>query len=295
MDRAMLRRRVTAGYLSFVTPRVLKIGGAATSVWQSVMAGVLDVGRDAVASHLTAAALWGVPHISPEPVNVSVERYMRRDMSPVQIHHLTVIPEDQRVELHNIPLTAPPLTVLLVVGANGPRRGAQVLDHFLAAGDTTVSEVWTVVDRLSKQGRDGLEDTRKLLKYRSDGRLPAQSNNERRLDYLAGRAGLTTLRRQVDKRDPAWIGRVDFDDSELPLIVEVHSERYHTSWAHRRADAERIARLEAAGNTVVGVWDYELWFDGDAVVERLMKARRRLNRELLNSPPQSGALGTPLD
>lgn len=295
MDRYMLRRKAAAGYLTYVTPRVLRIGGSATSPWQSVMAGVLDVGPEAVASHLTAAALWGVPHIHPEPVNVAVERYMRRNQSPVRIHHLTVIPPGQRVSLYDIPVTAPPLTVLLVVGAHGPRRGAQVLDHFLAAGDTTVGEVWNVVDLLSRQGRDGLCDTRDLLKARADHQPPAESNNERRLQYLARRAGISTLRHQVDKGDPSWIGRVDFDDLELPLVVEVHSERYHTSWAHRKADAERIARLEAAGNTVVVVWDYELWFDGDAVIDRLMKARQDLLRQRVGFPRANVAPGATLD
>lgn len=280
LDRYALRRRVRDGLLTFVTPRVLRIGGSATSPWQSVMAGVLDIGPDAIASHLTAAALWGVPNVDAEPVHVSVERFIRRNTAPVRVHHLTTIPEDQRVALHEIPVTAPPLTVLLVVGLHGPRRGSQVLDYFLAAGDTTVAEVWDLTDRMSQRGRNGLCDTRDLLETRTDDQPPAESNNERRLEYLARQAGIATLRRQVNISNPAWIGRVDFDDTELPFIVEVHSQRYHSSWAHRKADSERIARLEAAGYTVVVVWDHELWYDREGVIDRLAEARLRLKRKL---------------
>jgi very-short-patch-repair endonuclease len=65
-------------------------------------------------------------------------------------------------------------------------------------------------------------------------------------------------------------------DRALRLIIEVQSQRYHSSWANRRADAERIRRLEAEGYTVLVVWDHEIWHDGDVVVERLMRVRRAL-------------------
>lgn len=279
LSKKALRRRLLSGNLAFVTPRVLKIGGSATSRWQSVMAGVLDVGPAALASHLTAAAMWGVPDVPLEPVDVSVERCVRRNQAPVRVHHLTVIPPDQRAVLHNIPLTAPAFTILCVTGSYGVRRGAQVLDHLLARREVTLDEVWGVVDGLSKQGRNGLRDLRKLLEDRADHQAPAESNNERRFDYLARRAGITTLRRQVNVNTPTWVGRVDFEDTDLPFIVEIQSERYHTSWAARRADADRIRRLEAAGYTVLVIWDHELWFDGDGVVDRLIKTRQRLRRQ----------------
>lgn len=279
LTKEMLQRRVRSGHLVFVTPRVLKIGGSATSPWQSVMAGVLDIGPAAYASHITAAAMWGVPNVPVEPVDVSVERYVRRNRAPVRVHHLTVIPPDQRAVLYDIPLTAPAFTVLCVTGTYGARRGAHVLDHLLGRRDVTLEEVWDVVDGLSKQGRNGLRDLRKLLDDRADHEPPAESNNERRFEYLARGAGITTLRRQANVNAPTWVGRVDFEDIDLPFIVEIQSERYHTSWAARRADAERIRKLEAAGYTVLVIWDHELWFDADAVVDRLIKTRQRLRRE----------------
>lgn len=288
--RAPLQRLVRAGHLTYVTPRVLKIGGSAESRWQSVMAGVLDVGPNALASHLTAAAMWGVPNIAPEPVHVSVVRYVRRTQAPVKVHHLTVIPDEQQTYLYDIPVTAPAFTVLLVCGAYGKRRGAQVLDHLLASRDVTVAEAFALTQDLAKQGRNGLVILRELLETRQDDSPPAQSNNERRLEYLAGLAGITSLRRQVNIYAPNWIGRVDFDDVELPFIVEVHSERYHTSWEHRRADAKRIARLEQAGNTVVVVWDYELWYEPDQVIDRLLSRRLEcMMRAQGGSPPRSDA------
>ncbi|MFP3915893.1 MAG: type IV toxin-antitoxin system AbiEi family antitoxin domain-containing protein [Actinomycetota bacterium] len=276
-DRKALRRLVRGGHLTYLTPRVLRIGGADISPWQSVMAGVLDVGYDALASHLTAAALWGVGGIRAEPVHVAVTRILRRrDPAAATIHHLTRIPEDQRAYLHDIPVTGPALTVLLVYGTEGTGKGARVLDHFLATGDLTVQEASDFTHHMSKQGRNGLTLMRKTLENRDDGGVPPQSNNERRFEQIAFDGGITTLHRQVDIYAPSWIGRVDYRDAEVMLVVEIHSERYHTSWAHRQADAQRIAQLERAGYTVVVVWDYEIWSAPEQVVERIRQARAGL-------------------
>src|SRR5690606_22031693 len=142
-------RKVRGGYLTWVTPRVLRIGGAPTSPCQSAMEGVRDIGYGAEASQHTAAARWGVPHVPAEPVDVSVVRYVRRKQSPVRLHHLTVIPHDQVAMLHDVPVTAPPFTVLLIAGRFGARRAAQVFDHFLGSGDTTVTETSAVVESLA--------------------------------------------------------------------------------------------------------------------------------------------------
>ena len=275
-DRKALRRRVRDGYLGFVTPRVLRIGGAASSPWETPMAGVLDVGPGALASHLTAAALWGVPNISWNRVDVSIERVVRLTDTAARIHHLTVIPPEHRAVVHDIPATSPPFTILLVMGLEGRFRGAQVMDHLLSSGDTSIDELWAMTDRLSKQGRNGLCPLRELLEQRSDGQPPPESNNERRFLMLAQIAGFTTLERQVDISSACWIGRVDFLDRHFRLIIEIQSERYHTSWANRVADAERIRRLEAEGYTVMTVWDREIWFEPELVIERLRQVRRRL-------------------
>ncbi|MCU1372993.1 MAG: hypothetical protein JWO68_279, partial [Actinomycetia bacterium] len=68
-------------------------------------------------------------------------------------------------------------------------------------------------------------------------------------------------------------GRVDFKDPELPLIVEIQSEKYHTSLVDKAADAARKARQEAAGFTVVEVWDFEVWHQPHVARERIRKAR----------------------
>ena len=55
------------------------------------------------------------------------------------------------------------------------------------------------------------------------------------------------MRRQVDSGGDLWVGRVDFCHAELPLVVEIQSEAYHSALLDRRSDAARVAALAAAG------------------------------------------------
>jgi very-short-patch-repair endonuclease len=81
------------------------------------------------------------------------------------------------------------------------------------------------------------------------------------------------FRRQVDVGDEEWSGRVDFLAEDLPLIVEILSERYHTSLTDRAVDDARRARHTSMGFLVVEVWDFEIFHTPWLVVERITKAR----------------------
>ena len=68
------------------------------------------------------------------------------------------------------------------------------------------------------------------------------------------------FRRQVDLGDDGtWAARVDFVHEVCPLVVEIQSEAYHSALSDRRHDRERLARLRAAGFTVVEVTDTMVW------------------------------------
>jgi very-short-patch-repair endonuclease len=73
---------------------------------------------------------------------------------------------------------------------------------------------------------------------------------------------------------------VDFLHVDLPLVVEVQSERYHTALLDRAHDAERRARLARGGFQVVEVWDAAIWHDRRAVVRSVGQVERRLRRRL---------------
>ena len=77
---------------------------------------------------------------------------------------------------------------------------------------------------------------------------------------ILDRAGDAPFERQVDVGDEdGWIGRVDFADRRLKVVVEIQSDRFHSSLSDRRRDAERLARLRAAGWLVVEITEEEIF------------------------------------
>jgi very-short-patch-repair endonuclease len=101
-------------------------------------------------------------------------------------------------------------------------------------------------------------------------------------------AGLGTWRRQVNLGGGRWCGRVDFKHEFRPLVLEVQSERYHAALIDREHDARRRAALEAAGFTVVEIWDIEIWHHRDIVEDRVAAALRNL--QLIRSPGRPNQL-----
>lgn len=276
VDRNRLRRLVRDGLLEQTSPRVFRFAGSSPSPFVGVLTGVLDAGTDAVVSHLTAARLWGVKNLPAQPIHVTIPRTDRvRGETVATVHQATRLPDDLVTVLHDVPIVVPAMAVLQVA-AFAPGRAGHVLDTLWAKRILRISEVTDVHDRFSRQGNEGVVRVRRLLKHRSDDMRPAESGNERRFERIAWEGGILTLRRQVDVGGGAWIGRVDYLDSVVPLIVEVHSERYHSSYLARQADADRIRQLEKAGFTVVVVWDHEIWGDPGLVLDRIRDARARL-------------------
>ena len=86
------------------------------------------------------------------------------------------------------------------------------------------------------------------------------------------------MRRQVELGGREWLGRVDFVAVELPLIVFVDGERWHSSVLDRAADARQQAELEDAGFIVVRIPEYDVWHDVAAVARNVragwLRARR---------------------
>lgn len=122
---------------------------------------------------------------------------------------------------------------------------------------------------------------RALLAERGRDYIPPASGLENRVVQILRSAGERPLRRQVNcGSDSGWIARVDFIDAEVPFVLEVQSDRYHSSLLDRRADCERIARLETAGYVVATVTETDVWHHPDTVLD-IVRNGRRAARDVL--------------
>lgn len=145
--------------------------------------------------------------------------------------------------------------------------------------DRLIRTEWlhSLVDELPPgSARPEVRRLRALALARPVGYRPAGSNLERRFEWIIERAGDPSFERQVDVGDDrGWIGRVDFIDRRLRVIVEVQSARFHGGLVERERDAVRLDRLRQAGWIVVEVTDEEVWHRAPVVVARVRAARAR--------------------
>lgn len=269
-------RRMARGMLIEATPRVLRLAGAPVTLHTRLLTGVLH-SNDSILSHTSAAGLWGIAGFRPEPIHVAITRNRRYEgEAPAVVHHATVIPDDHRRVLQDIPIASPALTLFQLASITHPQRLERAVDSAWSLRLVDIPTLVALLDRLARQGRNGIVAMRKILKDRLEMECPPQSNVESRFLQIMRDCGITTLRPQVNLGDGTWTGRVDFVDSELPLVIEIQSERYHTALSDRRRDAERRARLEAQGYLVIEIWDYEIFHHPVDVIDQVMQARLHL-------------------
>ena len=146
-----------------------------------------------------------------------------------------------------------------------------------------LSELHALFDELSRRGgAPGTAALRHLILARPDGYRPADSNLELRFESILEEAGEAPFARQVEVGDEhGLIGRVDFLDRDLGVIVEVQSALFHSGLVDAARDAERLARLRRAGWIVIEVTDEELWYRKVEVIARVQAARAQARQAKL--------------
>ncbi|MDP1821310.1 MAG: hypothetical protein Q8K58_15635 [Acidimicrobiales bacterium] len=274
-----------------VLPRVVRLVGSPPTTAQRAMLGVLDGGSGAALSGASALSWWGVPGNLLDPLQTSrIRGHSQRPDRAATAHDPKLLPVHHVVTLEGVPTVVPARALFDLAGA---RRGGAKLPWWVDRIARMVDSAWALrlvsgaslhqmLDELAQRGRPGIRVMRHVLDVRPREYFPPASGLESRLVQLLERAGQPPLRRQVDAGDGHWIGRVDFRDPVVPLIIEVQSERFHASLIDRQLDAERVARLRRAGFTVVEVTDDEVWHQPQVAVQRIARARLALGATSLS-------------
>ncbi|HEX6420067.1 MAG TPA: hypothetical protein VFZ77_16320 [Acidimicrobiales bacterium] len=274
-----LRHLVRTRRIERVTRRVLRSPGAPRTDLQAVMAAVLDAAPGAFACGRTAAALWEVPGYRLSPVHVVRGRGVTgRRSSLATLHEVKSLLPHHVTVLRQIPVVRPERMILDLCATEHPGRVTRALDDAWRRRLLSGRSLRRLLDDTAIQGRNGIRPLRALLEERGDDYVPPASNLERRFASILAEAVLPAMRRQVDAGGDTWVGRVDFRDEHLPLVIEVQSERFHSALTDRAGDRDRLAALRREGFTVVEVEEWEVWHAPHEVVRRVREARDRLVR-----------------
>ena len=276
LDHHAMHHRTRTGEWIAVTRRVLRSASAADQPLGRAQAALLDVGGTSALARTTAAAVWHLPGFELEPLHVVHDRNPFSRQSVLGVVHTTRSFDERHVTtVDGLRVVVPMRCVVDLAGEMHPKRVERLIDNVVGRGLGSYRSLHRIIDELAGRGRAGSTLLHELAAARPPDTRGHESNLEARVNQLLLRAGHRPLEAQVDLGDDDWIGRVDLVDRDLRVVVEVQSERYHSSVLDRRRDAERRARLEAAGWHVIEVWDRDVWHRPGVVVDAIAAARTR--------------------
>jgi acyl-coenzyme A thioesterase PaaI-like protein len=216
-----------------------------------VLAAVLEAGPGAVASHLSAAALWRFEGIGRGPVEVIVRAGRHPAPDHGTIHRSRDLVATDIEPRARTPVTTAARTLFDIAPRVEETRLEAVLDHAERRGIVWRPHLRWRLRELARQGRPGVPAVRRLLD-RTEGRGLGDSWLEQEGLRLIAQARLPMPRCQVELRKAGGgIARVDLFWEEARLVVELDGHGTHATRRDRQAAAERAARLGIEGWHVV--------------------------------------------
>jgi very-short-patch-repair endonuclease len=268
LSRDAWYRALGSGAIEQLHPFVARLHGTPDTPEQRIIAAVCAVGADALASHRSAARLWGIPRPDDDPVDVLLPS-QRRDVSfkGVVVHR----PRDRRrltpqrrygIRCTNI------IRTLLDLGAVDPAALHGAVGHAITTNLATLDALEIAAAEHARPGRAGVVAVRDAIAEWSIDDKPADSVLETAFARLARRYGLPEL-----EFHPIIEGfEVDFRVRDTPVVIECDGWAYHgRERRHFERDHERDGRLIAAGWVV-------LRFTYRAIITRPSATAERIHR-----------------
>ena len=253
--------------------------GSVPSKAREVVAAVLSCGPAAWMAYCGAADWWGLPGFEDSGTEVITTVRSRRHTLANRVRVRNRL-DPRLLTVHDgVPICRPELVILQLCASVHPARAERALDNAWSMRLLSGRSLNTFVERYAASGRNGMTLLRRFLGDRGPDYEPPATNLEARAIRVLERGGLGRFRRQVNSGGEDWSGRVDLRHPDVPLIVEVQSERYHSSLLDKAADSVRRDRLERDGFVVVEITDDEVFRRSATAVARvrrgLAEARRR--------------------
>lgn len=231
------------------------------------MAAILASGPDALLSHATAAALWGLIDGAPQRVDVLVRR-TPTPMRGVRGHRVGAVAGDARTIRDGFPCTTPARTLIdlaaVVDSRSLDRAIRRAVDQRLFDLDALRSTIAT-----ARPGAAALRDAVDAVSRDACADVRTKSELERRFLTLLDGHGLPRPRTNVVVETRWAVYEVDALWRDRLLVVELDGWSTHRDRESFRRDHRRDADLAAAGYRVVRL-DWSLVADhGPATAQRL--------------------------
>jgi very-short-patch-repair endonuclease len=252
--------RIARGLLHAVHRGVYAVGHRLRTREATWMAAVLAAGPDAVLSHRSAAALWGIRNTERAAVEVVSPRLCRRPK--IEAHRGTLLPDEIDRE-RGIPVTTPARTLLDLAEVISEQQLERAINEAEVRRLTSPLPLGALVAR--HPTRRGTGAIRRILEDDKLGETITRSELEERFLALVDAHNLPRPRMNEPlgpyQPDAAW--------HDARLIVELDSYPIHTTRRAFESDRKRDRELQAAGYRVVRITWRQLEDEPRAIAEEL--------------------------
>ena len=270
-SRSAWQRAHDRGLLVAVHRGVSRLAGSPATALQTIAAAALATGG--MASHLSAARLWGaeVPGVDPVDVTV-VDRNRGMALRGVRLHRPIDLGDVTPVVRGGISATNPLRTVLDVGSVANPVVLAGIIETFLVRRYLSLATVEFGLRRHAKQGRSGLGPLRIVLREWALAEKPPDSVLEIAMARLLREHRLPAADFHVVVTTAGGRFELDFAFAAFRVGIEVDGWAHHGSRAAFEADRARDAYLAGAGWRVLRFTWYQVNVRGEWVAARIADA-----------------------
>jgi hypothetical protein len=240
-----IQHRLVTGEWQQVHPGVYRSSASALTSEQRLLAACFAAGPQSVASHGSAAWLWGLLDRPPEQPVVSVPRPAHPQLRGVELHRQSDLDSNRVSYRKGIPCTDP-LRALVDLAATADQGVVtRALDQGLASRLVSGRAVAAELERRAARGRRGVRPLRDIVASRGIIGAPRASVLEREAILLLDRWGIPVTGHEV-RAGPDDRYRLDFM-LRPPVAMEVDGYTHHWSPEAKAHDEARRNRLRIDG------------------------------------------------
>lgn len=250
---SQLQTRVRAGQLERVRPGVFRIAGS-VATWEQAVAGALASQPGSVASHGTAARLWGFEPAPPtEGIHLLAPTGSRSRGAGIVAHRSVHHDLHDLTRRLGLAVTTSARTLADCCDALGAEGTGRALDDLLRRGQVTLDEVRATAARLAGPHPRLLRPLGAALALRVEGYELADSDLEVRALRLIREAGLPA---PVQQHPVLLAGRthpyrLDLAYPWWMVAIELMGWAWHGNRSRFDRDSSRTSALVSAGWTVL--------------------------------------------
>jgi hypothetical protein len=238
-----------SGALRRAGHRVYSTLGSPRSREQAALAAVLSVGAGAVASHATAARLWGFVYLPPDQVDVTVlvDAESAFGARRPGLHRTRVLPTEDVTERAGVPCTTFERTLCDCTTRLSAFQLGRILDDGLRHNLASLDRLAKCVLRLDSGPGRRLQIAKELLAQRDESFDPGGSASELRLLAVLRHAGVPAPVQQYHVRVDDHPYELDFAWPDQRVFAEYYGLAVHSGASAVAYDSSRLTAMVAAG------------------------------------------------